>query len=219
MYRDLSHPLRTGAPTYPGDPDVSVEPAATHEADGYSVHSVELGSHAGTHVDAPRHTEPDGATLDDGGVGEWVFDARLLDLTPCEAREGIEPAAFPDDLDPEIDLLVVRTGWANAWGTDAYRDHPFLTPAFAERCVDAGVGVGIDAFGPDPTAPAEPTDHEPGDEPTGFPAHHALLGADRPIVENLRNLAGLPDRFTVYAFPLPLAEGDGAPARVVAETR
>ncbi len=227
MYRDLSHSLRTGTPTYPGDPGVSVDPAATHEADGYSVHSVELGSHAGTHVDAPRHTEPDGATLDDRAVGEWVLDARLIDLTPCEPREAIGPDAFPETLDPAVDLLVVRTGWADTWGTDAYRDHPFLTPAFAERCVDAGVGVGLDAFGPDPTASAETdtgaTDRDTGptervDEPTGFPAHHALLGADLPIVENLRNLAGLPDRFTCYAFPLPLAEGDGAPARVVAET-
>ncbi|GAB3410784.1 cyclase family protein [Haloparvum alkalitolerans] len=219
MYRDLSHPLRTGAPTYPGDPDVSVEPAATHEADGYSVHTVELGSHAGTHVDAPRHTEPDGATLDDREVGEWAFDARLLDLTPCEPREAVGPDAFPDDLDPAIDLLVVRTGWADRWGTDAYRDHPFLTPEFAERCVDAGVGVGLDTFGPDPTAPAESADDDSGDEPTGFPAHHALLGAGLPVVENLRNLAGLPRRFACYAFPLPLAESDGAPARVVAKTR
>lgn len=221
MYRDLSQPFHTGSPTYPGDPEVTVEPTATHEANGYSVHRVELGSHAGTHVDAPRHTEPDGATLDDREIAEWVFEARLVDPTPCEPREPIGPAAFPEDLDPAVDLLVVRTGWETEWGTDAYRDHPYLTAAFAERCVEAGVGVGLDAFGPDPTAPAGsemvPT-ATAEEEPTGVPAHHALLGADLPIVENLRNLVGLPNRFTLYAFPLPLAAGDGAPSRVVAET-
>ncbi|MFB6090449.1 MAG: cyclase family protein [Halobellus sp.] len=47
-----------GAPTPDGR---VIEPHATHADDGYRASRIDLGSHAGTHVDAPAHTEPDGA--------------------------------------------------------------------------------------------------------------------------------------------------------------
>ena len=61
---DLSHPLRTGTPVYPGDPEVVVSPAATAAADGYNVLHVTMGSQSGTHVDAPFHFLADGARID-----------------------------------------------------------------------------------------------------------------------------------------------------------
>jgi kynurenine formamidase len=61
---DLTHFVETGMPTYPGDPSVAVTPHATHATDGYRVSAVSVGSHTGTHVDAPAHTDPDGRTLD-----------------------------------------------------------------------------------------------------------------------------------------------------------
>lgn len=224
MFRDCSRSIESGMPTYPGDPEVSVSAHATHESDGYSVQELRCGSHTGTHVDAPRHTEPDGETLDERDLDQWVFDARLVDLAPCDPREPIGADVFPTDLDvdgdgvTDVDLLVVRTGWAEYWGEPRYRDHPYLTREFAARCREAGVGVGLDTFGPDPTPTASDTSVEPAtDEPAGVPAHHELLGDGLPIVENLRNLGTLPDRFTLYAFPLPLAECDGAPVRAVAK--
>jgi len=48
-------------PTYPGDPDVTLAPDATHEEDGYATSELRTGTHAGTHVDAPRHTLPEGS--------------------------------------------------------------------------------------------------------------------------------------------------------------
>ncbi|PHQ37826.1 cyclase [Halorubrum persicum] len=229
MFRDLSRPIETGMPTYPGDPDVTLAPDATHEADGYATGELRAGTHAGTHVDAPRHTLPDGETLDEVGVGSFAFDAWLVDCRPLQPREPIAPGALPEPsrLDAEVDLLVLRTGWATRWGTDRYRDHPYLTAAAAERCRELGVGVGLDAFGPDPT-PTGSTgqgesmgtgEAEPAgtDEPDGTPAHDALLGDSLPIVENLRGLDGLPPRFRLYAFPLRLRGGDGSPVRAVAE--
>ena len=54
--------------------------------------------------------------------------------------------------------------------------------------------MGTDAPNPDPT----PTERAGPDGPKGLPAHRALPGSDRLIVENLTNLAGL-DRPTVRA--------------------
>ncbi|TKX86882.1 cyclase family protein [Halorubrum sp. SS5] len=222
MFRDLSRPIETGMPTYPGDPDVTLAPDATHEADGYATSELRTGTHAGTHVDAPRHTVPGGESIDERDVGRFAFDARLVDCRPLGPREPIAPDALPDPdaLDGDLNLLVLRTGWAAHWGTDRYRDHPYLTAAAAERCREAGVGVGLDAFGPDPTPTAGGgADGEAGEdgEPDGTPAHDVLLGASLPIVENLCGLDDLPERFRLSAFPLRLRGADGSPVRAVAE--
>ncbi|TKX60322.1 cyclase family protein [Halorubrum sp. SS7] len=222
MFRDLSRPIETGMPTYPGDPDVTLAPDATHEADGYATSELRTGTHAGTHVDAPWHTVPGGESIDERDVDRFAFDARLVDPRPLEPREPIRADALPDPdaLDGDLDLLVLRTGWESHWGTERYRDHPYLTAAAAERCREAGVGVGLDAFGPDPTPTADGgADGEASEdgEPDETPAHDVLLGASLPIVENLCGLDGVPARFRLSAFPLRLRGADGSPVRAVAE--
>lgn len=213
MLHDLSQPVETGMPTYPGDPAVSLDPHATFEADGYRVAELVCGTHTGTHVDAPSHTEAGGASLAAVPVETFRFDAVRADVTGREPRTPLAPADLPDDAAvADADLLAVHTGWDARWGTDAYLDHPFLTPAAAEWCVERGLHVAVDAPGPDPT----PTPRAAPDEPEGFPAHHALLGADRLLVENLRGLSAVPDRFTLHAYPLAV-DADGAPVRAVAE--
>ena len=204
--RDCSHPIETGMPTYPGDPDVSLSAHATHDSDGYRVTDIRLGSHTGTHVDAPSHTEAHGATLGAFPVEDFRFDARVLDLPDFGAREAIPPSVVPDT---DADLLLFRTGWDTHWGTSRYAEHPYLAPETAQRCAEAGSHVGLDTLNPDPT-PAKDA------ESAGVPAHHALLGSGCLVIENLTNLDGLPERITLHAYPLAL-DDDGAPVRAVAE--
>ena len=207
---DCSHEIESGSWTYPGDPAVSLSPHATHGENGYRVTAVELGSHAGTHVDAPSHTEEEGATLGAFPADRFRFDARLVDVCDAGPRDPIPPDAVPDT---DADLVVFATGWDDHWGTERYVDHPYLAPETAERCADAGYDVATDTPSPDPT----PTDAVNGGEPTGAPAHHALLGAGRLVIENLRGLERLTGRFVLHAYPLAL-DADGAPVRAVAET-
>jgi len=188
-------------PVYPGDPEVTVEPAATMESDGFRVHRLALGTHTGTHLDAPSHLEPDGATLGEYEVEAFRWDARVVHCDPG-AGGRIRASDVPDFGD--VDAVVFATGWSEHWGTERYRAHPALTPDAAARCADADIHVGVDCPSVDPA------------ESEAFPAHHELLGAGSLILENLTNLAGLPERATLHAHPLPV-DADGAPARVVAE--
>lgn len=207
---DLTRPVEDGMATYPGDPAVSVTEHASVDADGYRVTSLELGTHTGTHVDAPSHTEPDGATLGEFGPAEFEFDARVVDVSGIGPREPIEPDAVPE---ADVDLVLFHTGWEDHWGTDRYPAHPYLSRAAAERCARRGFAVGLDCFGPDPT----PDPDGDGDfEGYGVPAHRALLGEGLLLVENLSDLGDLPERCSVSAYPLRV-DADGAPARVVAE--
>jgi len=203
VIRDLSHPIESGMPTYPGDPTVSVAPALTIADDGASVHRLRCGTHTGTHVDAPAHLDPDGATLGERSVDQFVFTARKVSLTPCTSETRVRPADLPATVSPAVDLLVLETGWDRYWGTDQYREHPALTPAAAAHVRDLGCGLGLDTVSPDPPT-AE--DH---------PAHQRLLSADRAIIENLRGLDPLPRQFELIALPLPI-DADGAPVRAIA---
>jgi len=209
---DCTQPLDDATFVYPGDPAVSIEPHATMGEDGYRVRRLALGTHAGTHVDAPAHTEPDGRTVDEMPVERFRFDAALVDLDrPPRAPVGVDrlQAADPPD---DADLLAVRFGWSDRWGTPAYRDHPSLTADAAAWCAERGYDVGLDAPSPDPTPPAGGWD----DDDPGVPAHRELLGAGRVIVENLV-LTDVPDRFRLVAYPLRIVDGDASPVRAVAD--
>lgn len=208
---DLTRRLEPGMPTYPGDPGVSTTASATMEADGYCVTQLSFTTHVGTHIDAPAHMEPDGATLDEFSVEAFRFDARVVDLTFLDAREPIAPAMLPAEADG-ADMLVLRTGWGDHWGEPSYFDHPYLSRAAASHVAELECAVGLDTINPDPT----PTDDAAADEPDGVPAHHELLGAGQFIVENLHLPVDLPSRFTLRAYPLRV-DADGAPVRAVAE--
>ncbi|MFB6086985.1 MAG: cyclase family protein, partial [Haloarculaceae archaeon] len=198
-------------------PPVAVERRETIADDGVRVTDLDVETHVGTHVDAPSHTVPDGETLDELPLATFDFEARVVDCTGGGAREAIRVSDLPSaaSLADATDCLVVHTGWDDHWGTARYRDHPYLTAAAAEWCATRGLAVGLDTFGPDPT-PSADADREGADEPDGLPAHHALLGAGRPLVENLRGLDRLPERVAFTALPLSIPGADGSPVRAVA---
>lgn len=210
MQVDLSQPIETGMQTYPDDPSVAVGRHASHEEHGVRVDALECGSHTGTHVDAPVHTEPHGDTLGAYPIDRFVFDAVRIDCRDLGAREPIPAERVPD---VDADLVAWWTGWDEHWGTDRYLEHPYLSPAAAEACVDSGFDVAVDSLNPDPT----PTENASEAEPEGFAAHHALLGNELLILENLTNLDRVGDRFELRAYPLAI-DSDGAPVRAVGVT-
>lgn len=219
---DLSQPILDGMTVYPGDPCVSVRPALTIGRDGAAVSALELGSHTGTHVDAPAHTVAGGLTLDRIPLDELSGEALVLDAAarardhrPIGAVElGLEEHLRGLDRVPPI--VLIRTGWDRHFGTERALAHPHLAVAVAERLLGLGMRVlGVDALSPDPTGGIAGGDDGEGPVP-GFPVHAAVLGGGGLIVENLRGLERLGSRARIGIFPLPLADADGAPARVVA---
>ncbi|MDY6775264.1 MAG: cyclase family protein [Halobacteria archaeon] len=208
--QDLTHRVDDQTQTYPGDPDVEIEPDSVYSEDGYRVSRLSLGSHTGTHVDAPSHTEPDGDSLGSYGVESFVFESLRVDCRDLGSRESIGLERLPDlSADTSVDCLVFWTGWDRHWNTDRYLDHPYLSREAAEYCAEHGVAVGTDTLSPDPT-PSE----ESHDTNTSFDAHSALLGEGCLIFENLTNLGKLPERFELRAYPLRL-DTDASPVRAV----
>ncbi|MEU9479071.1 cyclase family protein [Streptomyces sp. NPDC048191] len=215
---DLSVPVVTGMPVYPGDPEVTVGPALSAQADGVNVLALHLGSQSGTHVDAPYHVDDAWPRLDELPLDRFAGPAVVADVRGLAPRSPIAPAQLAPALDALAAapgaLLLLVTGWSAHWGTDAYLDHPWLTPEAAAGVLEAGGRtVAVDALSVDPTP-------RPGDPHAdlGLPAHRVLCGAGGVIAENLSGLDRLVDAeaIEVFLFPLRLPGADGAPVRAVA---
>ena len=211
---DLSIPVGPDTQVYPNDPVPAVRSAFTIEDDGVNVLALELGSHTGTHVDAPYHFEAAGARLDDVELGRFAGPAVIADVTGLGDREPIRWEAIEphvDRLGPDR-ILVLRTGWSDRYyGTDRYLDHPFLAPSACERILELGVRtIAIDALNPDETLL--------DDTSASWDVHHLVLRAGGVIAENLTNLGAVTfDDPVVFLLPLRLAgDADGAPCRAVA---
>jgi kynurenine formamidase len=207
--RELSHRITSGMQVYPGDPGVDLGLALEVARDGVDVTQLHLGSHTGTHLDAPSHTVPGGRTTGRIGLDELVGDSLVVHLAGLAPRQryglAVLAAALGGDVPERLPpIVVVDTGWASRFGTDAALEHPALDPGAAAELLRRGMRVlAVDTLSPDPTG---------GD---GFPVHDVVLGGDALIVENLTGLVGLPERVRIGFYPLPI-DADGAPVRAVA---
>ncbi|MHA6669616.1 cyclase family protein [Homoserinimonas sp. A447] len=208
--RELSHRISSGMQVYPGDPAVTLEPALTVERDGVDVAMLHLGSHTGTHLDAPSHTVVGGRTTGSISLNELVGEALVVHLPELASRSTYGVPEIADALGaiPKTvpAIVIMDTGWARHFGTDEALAHPSLDPHAAAELMRRGMRLlAVDTLSPDLTS---------GDA-ADFPVHEVVLGGNALIVENLTGLEGLPERIRVGFFPLPI-DADGAPMRAVA---
>jgi arylformamidase len=186
---DISRTIRGGAPVFPGDPPIVVEPLA-RIARGDACNTLRLAStnHILTHVDAPYHFSDQGATLDALPLARFAGPALLIEVLQRE----VTPEALPREF-AGLNLLF-RTPDGGG----------FLSPAAAEAIVRGGANLaGIDSLSVDPL------------DSHSFPAHRTLLGAGVLVLEGLDLARAAPGRYTLLALPLKIERADGAPVRAV----
>jgi len=224
---DLTHSLDQGIPVYPGDPPFDCVPYCTVPVAGYSVHSLALSSHAGTHIDAPSHFFSHLATIDQLPLSTFVRPVLVLDMSHKKSREKIawrDVQAYEEKMREGIAVLI-WTGWSQFWGTDKYFDHPWVEKEVAERMVSLGVKLlGTDTMSPDQSPRVSSDDSGGAVEDTGFGVHEVVLGANYIIAENLTNLQELKElqegspegTLMVSLVPLKIAGCDGSPVRAFA---
>lgn len=221
---DLSHTIHDDIQIYPGDPAPSIRRGLTHEKDYCHVDVLTLGSHTGTHIDAPFHFLKKGKKIDEFPVQRFIGEGVLIDVSAKSDRDLIESG----DIEPyekeiaEGDFVIFKTGRDKYFGSPKYYLHPFLSAETARLLARRGVSlVAIDALNIDPTYYKDmnfdpPAKDLPDQEEYGYPVHDILLGNDILIVENLCNLDKIKQVKGVYSFlPLKLKDSDGSPIRAV----
>jgi kynurenine formamidase len=211
---DLTHPLTSGMPVFPGDPAVLFQEATTVAAEGFAVTALHMGTHSGTHVDAPSHSIDGAPPIDAIDLNRFHGRARIVQVHAAGKQQPIQL----DEVQSQLtglragEIVIFHTGWSEHFDTPAYFEHPFLDQRIAEYLVTQQVrSVGMDLLSPDHT----PLDHS-GAGPVLLPFHEIFLGAGGVIFENLTNLAAVTtDRPLFFALPLRLAGLDGSPVRAV----
>jgi kynurenine formamidase len=196
---------------------------------GWYWNNITTGEHTGTHFDAPVHwiTGRDGQDVSAISPASLIAPAVLLDFS-AEAAADPDFLLEPDHIKkwesdhgplPDGGWLLYRTGWdarsaSQADFLNANETGPH-TPGVSVECArwlaeEAPViGLGVETVGTDAGAAHS------FDPP--FPCHAALLGAGKYGLTQLQNLASLPATGAVLVTgPLPIVNGSGSPARVLA---
>ena len=208
---DLSVPISTELPTYPGDPRIEIDDWATlANGGGANVSALRFGVHTGTHVDAPAHFIEGAKKVEKLDLDALIGEAQVIEVPAADLI--IDEDFVAKNCAPGTTRVLFKTRNSAFWTTDntEFRtDFTHLDLGAAQRLVDQGVRlVGIDYLSIEMFAAK---DHE---------VHRALLSHEVIILEGL-NLAEVPaGRYELICLPLRLHThlGDGAPARAVLRT-
>src|SRR5262245_49553497 len=204
---DVTVALSSEVPVFPGAPPFVLEgPSRIEDGDPYTLSRLVLGSHCGTHVDAPAHFIAGGATVDELPLEILMGKARVVELVGADEirREDLEALDLSDDL-----RLLLKTRMSGQLQKRVFQeDYTYLAPEAAEYLAQIGIKlVGIDYLSIEKFGSVD------------YPAHRALLGAGVVIVEGLDLSDVEPGEYEMACLPLRVAGGDGAPARVLLRTR
>lgn len=212
---DLSMEYHEGMQTFAGHwhPMVEITQLGRHGIENRETRKLVLGTHTGTHIDAPRHFIPGGATVESIPLEKLCGPASPLDFTdlPDKAEIGVDLLRSRLGGRP-ADRLIARFDWDRHLGTNKYySDHPFFSEEACAWMVEQGCQViALDTPQPDNPANGRGCSKD-------APNHKILLGAGVVIAEYLVNLKEIrAARVELVIAPLKIREGDGAPARVFA---
>jgi arylformamidase len=215
---DLSLPIEEGMMTFPTHwhPVVEITILGRHGVEGRETRKLVLGTHIGTHADAPRHFIPGGGSIDEVPLETLIGPATIADFSGCKALYEIDVPELKQKLGGKIPTrLILRTGWSQYFGNmKFYNEYPFLSENAAQWLVDNAVRlIAMDTPSPDNPAHCRGTTKD-------SPNHKVLLGAGVVLVEYLANLKSLSaPEVELIVMPLKLKGCDGSPARCVAIER
>lgn len=228
---DLSHPYDANTIYWPTEP-TGFQLKQEHKGQtkgGFFYYSNTFCSpeHGGTHIDAPMHFAQNRWTNSDIPLDRLIRPAVVIDIS-AKAANAPDYALSPADVFeweeshgriPDGAIVLLRTGWSSRWpDRKAYLgdDTPGVAtnlhfPAFGPEAATLLVSerhvslIGLDTASVDIGQSRD------------FLVHRIVGAANVPGLENLTNLDQLPATGAfVMAMPMKIAQGSGAPARVIA---
>ncbi len=196
----------------------------------YASNNYGANEHGGTHVDAPVHFAKNGRTIDQIPLKEWIAPAVKIDVTKQCQKNRDYRLTVKDIKNHEKKYGTIPKGaWVIMYtgiGTKYYPDKQkvlgtekigkeavkFLSfPGFSKESATFFVtqrnitGIALDTPSID------------YGKSKNFPVHQVICGAGKLAIENIANLDKLPTTGAIlYAIPIPIKNGTGAPARVFA---
>jgi len=227
---DLTYPFSAETHHWPTAKPFHLEKVAEGRAPGgywYSSYNYSGSEHVGTHLDAPFHFAEGKWTTEQIPLGRLIGPGVVIDVRR-QAEKHADYMMQVSDIRgweksygrmPRGAIVLIRSGWGKFWGdrkgyfgTDEAGNvsdlhFPGLSKDAAaflvsQRNVHA---VGIDTPSIDPGPSKD------------FLAHQILGAANVAIFENVAALDRVPNKgSTIYAIPMKIKGGSGAPLRIFA---
>ncbi len=202
---DISVTLHNGMVHWPGDPPVVITRTADLEhGDTATVSRLSMGSHTGTHMDAPLHFLRHGKGLEAMPLSTVIGAARVIgirdpvSITPEELRR--------HQIRRDERILFKTRNSARCWAIDHFvEDFVSLSPEAARFLAQRRVRmVGVDYLSVGSYR-----------ERNGVEVHRTLLQAGIWILEGIDLSHIQPGRYELICLPLKILSSDGAPARAI----
>ena len=201
---DVSVPLRTGMVHWPDNPPVRIERMLDIEhGHAANVSTISMGSHTGTHMDAPLHFVRGGKGLDEMPLDAVIGRARVIEV---HDPESVNPYDLrPHEIRSGERILFKTRNSARVWWKDAFsEDFVYISKEAARylaACAVRTVGIDYLSVG--------------GFLRDGVETHQALLEAGIWIIEGLDLSRVEPGEYELICLPLKVERSDGAPARAI----
>lgn len=208
---DLTHSIENNMPHFGAawHCATSLEQMGKIESVGRNTTKVTVGSHCGTHIDAPAHFIKNGRTIDEIELLELIGKVSIFDFSHLEENECINI-----DMVKELKItekVIFNFGWAKNFKTDKfYKNYPYFSDEAADYLIQNRVKlIGMDTPSPDDSRIKLGSDED-------SKIHKKFLSNGIILVEYLNNLDKIKDfnGWNLIAFPLKLKNGDGSSARV-----
>jgi arylformamidase len=205
MIYDVTVPITNTMPVWPTDPPVQLL-QQSHESRDKShtvtVTTIKMGSHTGTHIDAPFHMIQGAKRLNDFSLDVLLGKATMFEISGLRSigRAQLEHLNWNG-----VERVLFKTDNSKHWQDGKfYEEFVYLDPDGAEFLVQRGVRlVGIDYLSIDKF------------KSEAHPTHFVLLSKNILILEGLNLSSVSAGEYTLYALPMNLQDADGAPARVI----
>lgn len=202
---DITLPISGNMPVWPGDPKVHItKRLEIRSGDSCNLSQLDMGSHTGTHIDAPYHFEEDGLRLDQLPIERLIGKARLFHISSIEeiGLDAVKSLRLNG-----VQRVLFKTANSDYWKSNMsvfVEEFIAITNGAAQYLVEAGIIlVGVDYLSVEKF----------GNK--GHEVHHTLLRNGVVVLEGL-NLSDIPPGdYELIALPLKIKDGDGSPARVV----
>ena len=199
---DISLSLDSKTLIYPGNPPMAIEPHRSVPEYPTNLSKITLGSHTGTHVDAPRHTDNKAIGVDKVSLEACIGPCRVLDMTHAEEKIAIA------DLEKESIQSGERILIKTKNSLRGFREFPESPIYLDGDAADFLAERGIILFGIDWLSVKK----RGGED---MRPHTSLLAKNIVIFEGLDLSAIEPGPYQFIGLPLKFTGLDGAPARAV----
>jgi len=204
---DVTLPMHNGMVCWPGDANISIRRVVDMEKGATAnVTAIAMGSHTGTHMDAPLHFVNRGLSIDQMPLDTTIGRARVIEIHDAESIKIEE--LLPHHIHSGERIIFKTRNSLYAWQAGKFvEDYVYVSEAAAEHLVERGVKVvGVDYLSVDSYGRG------------GGSAHKVLLGNGVWIIEGLDLSQVSAGEYELVCLPLRLKGVDGSPARALLRT-